>query len=72
MSKEIQRSYIVEVNGKFQVLYSTKLEYFITTNGAFGQRDTYIEKITDEEAWALMDDLYAANKKLKKAHNPNL
>lgn len=52
---EIRRQYIVEVNGRFQILYSTATKYFITSNGSFNQRDFYIEEITDEEAWDLLE-----------------
>ena len=72
MSKEIRRSYIVQVRGKIKVLYCTTLEYFITTNGAFGQRDTYIEKIDKEDAWILLDTTnskLAKRKKLTKKAN---
>ena len=52
---EIRRQFIVEVNGKFQILFSTDTKYFITTNGGFGQRDLYIEEISDKEAWELLE-----------------
>lgn len=50
---QIRNQWIVFVAGKFQILYATATEYFVTTNGGFGQRDTYIQKISDEEAWKL-------------------
>jgi hypothetical protein len=52
---EIRRIYIVEVNGKLQILYSTAIKYFVTSNGAFNQRETFIEEISSEQAWELLE-----------------
>lgn len=48
-------SYIVRVDGKFQQLFlCIDGKYFITSNGAFGQRDTYIIPIIEDEALKLI------------------
>lgn len=49
--KEIQQSFIVrDQTGNCQILYVTDHGYYMTSNGGFGQRDMYIQKIDKEEA----------------------
>ena len=55
--KEIQQSFIVRDKiGNVQILYVTDHGYYITSNGGFGQRDMYIEKISKEEADKYLKD----------------
>lgn len=58
-AKEIQQSFIVrDETGNFQVLYVTDHGYYMTSNGGFGQKDMYIQKIDKNEA-----DKYLKDKK---------
>jgi len=53
---KIESTYIVRYVGKLQVLYVTDAgEYFVSSNGGFGQRDTYLEQITEKEAADLLN-----------------
>ena len=54
---KIINQYIVSKSSKWVVLYETKYAYFITTNGAFGQRETYVEQIDGQEARRLIEEM---------------
>ncbi len=59
---KVKNQFIVTINGHWHIVYEChtinageQSIWFTTTNGAFGQRETYIEKITSEEAHELID-----------------
>lgn len=55
-SSQILEQHIVIYEGKYQVLFICKdNRYFITTNGAFGQRDMLIEELHESEALKLLN-----------------
>lgn len=55
---EISKTYIFVSQGAFQVLYETYSgEYYCTSNGGFGQRDTYIEVVPTIVAKNLIKEL---------------
>jgi len=52
---KVSETFIVSVYSTWQTLYRCSINesesvWFITSNGAFGQRDTYVEQITDIQA----------------------
>lgn len=52
----VTASYIVNRNGKLQTLFLFGGNlWVVSSNGAFGQRDTYLEVITPNEAKTLID-----------------
>ncbi len=54
---KVEKQFIVTRHGKWHVLYVTADKCFITTNGAFDQRETYIEEISKEEAESLLKNI---------------
>lgn len=53
---KVINQYVVYVQNKWQLLfYCGEGNYYITTNGAFGQRDWYLEIIPPSEAEKLID-----------------
>ena len=51
----VTQSRIVWYEGKIQILYVTSYGYFISSNGAFSQRDTYIKPINGEEVKVVLE-----------------
>ncbi len=53
---EIKTQFIVNVKGSWQILFITENgDFYITSNGGFGQRDLYIESISADEAKQLLN-----------------
>lgn len=52
--KEVQQTFVVHIKSHFQILFVTDHGYFITSNGGFGQRDLYIEAISQEEGQKIL------------------
>lgn len=55
---KVVRTYIVFKECKHQVLYfCSENAWYITSNGAFGQRDTYITPVSPNEAKRLIESI---------------
>lgn len=51
---KVINSYVVSIGNTWHMLYETEKAWFVTSNGAFGQKETHLEQIQEEKAKELI------------------